>query len=143
MYQKFVNEENVTFISLIMFYEHNNTFFRVFLSVAYTIIDHFICIHYLCIFQDKLSKQNSNFEKKFNDLSRMGIPDILMSIMSCHGFSKKSTFFFTCRSALVHCYISKGLIIVETEEVNLDHVPIRVKNQINSVNLHDEDSLFT
>ena len=58
-------------------------------------------------------------------------------------FQNKSTFFFTCRSALVPCYLSKGLIIVETEEVNLDHVPIRVKNQINSVNLHDEDSLFT
>ena len=69
--------------------------------------------------------------------------DILMSIMSCRGFSKKSTFILTCRSALVPCYLSKRLIIVETEEVNLDHIPIKVKNHINSVDLHDEDSLFT
>ena len=69
--------------------------------------------------------------------------DILMSIMSCRGFSKKIKIIFTCCSALVPCYLSKRLIIVETEEVNLDHIPIRVKYQINYVDLHDEDSLFT
>ena len=109
-------KKNVTFISLIMFYQCNNT---VFLECCYLLFIPSLIILFvfiICVFF-KISYPNTivTLKKKFNDFSRMGIPDILMSIMSCRGFSKKnSTFIFTCRSALVPCYLSKGIIIVET-----------------------------
>ena len=75
----------------------------------------------------------------------MGIPDILVNIMSCNVFSKysMSTAILTCRSDLVLYYISKAFFIVETREVGLDNIPVSVKHQINADNLHPEDSLLT
>ena len=67
--------------------------------------------------QDKLSKHDNNFEKtKFKNLSGLGIPAILMNIMSCHGFYKSSisTVILTCRSYLISNYLSKGFLIFET-----------------------------
>ena len=55
----------------------------------------------------------------------MGIPEILMNIMSCHGFS--TNLISTWHSALVTFNISKGIFIVDTEEGNLDNITIRVK----------------
>ena len=73
-------------------------------KVIYTIFNNYICLDYLGIFQYKWSKHNNKFENtKSEDLSGLGIPDTLMNIMSCHGFSKSSisTVILTCRSALV------------------------------------------
>ena len=49
-------------------------------------------------------------------MSGMGTPEILMNIMSCHGFSKytASSVILTCRGSLVPCYLNKVFITVET-----------------------------
>ena len=61
--------------------------YKVTRSVIYTIIDDYICLDYLVLLKENLSKHDNNFEKnKFRDLSALGIPDICMNIMSCHGF---------------------------------------------------------
>ena len=58
-------------------------------EVIYTIIDEYICPDYLGLLQEKLSKDNNNSKKtNFNDLSELGIPEISMTIMSCHVFVK-------------------------------------------------------
>ena len=50
-----------------------------------TIIENYICIDYLGIVQDKLSKHDNSFENtKFKIFSGLIIPEILMNIMSCH-----------------------------------------------------------
>ena len=61
-------------------------------------------------------------------MSGLVIPEILMNIMSCRGFS---------RSLISTYYLSKLFVIVETEEGGLYNIPIRVKNKINAVNLHN------
>ena len=53
--------------------------------MIYAIIDGYNCLDYLGLLQETLSKRDNNFEKTdFNYLSGLGIPDILMNIMSCH-----------------------------------------------------------
>ena len=72
-----------------MCYENRNTvMFRVLVSVAYIIIDNHICIDCLCLFQNSIFKQDREFGKTSNDLFLIGIPVILIYIMSSHGFSK-------------------------------------------------------
>ena len=73
-----------------MFYYHRGKIiFRVLVSVIYTIIDHLICLDYMYLIQDKLSKHDKNFVKKyFNYFSGIGVPEILMNLVSCHGFEK-------------------------------------------------------
>ena len=61
--------------------------YKVIRAVIYATIDEYFFLDYLGLIQEKLSKHDDNFKKtKFDDLSRLGIPEILMNIMSCHGF---------------------------------------------------------
>ena len=100
----------------------------------------------MSLLQYKLSKNDNNFENnKFKDLYGLGIPDILMNIMSCHGFYKYSiyTVILACWSALARYYISKGFVIVETEVGGVDNITITMKEQIHAAHLHQEESLLT
>ena len=49
-------------------------------------------------------------EKIYDNIPRIGIPDVLMNLMSCHGFSRDThlTTIPTCHSKLISYYISKG-----------------------------------
>ena len=103
----------------------------------YTIIDNYICLDYLVLIQEKFPKHDNNFENtRFKDFSRLGIPEILMNIISCRGFSKSSvlTVILTCRSALVPYYLSKRFIIVKTEEGGVDNIPTTVKIKSKLIN---------
>ena len=74
--------------------------------------------------------------KNSNDLLGTEIPEILMNIMACHGFSKYriSTVIFTCPIIPVPWYFFKGFIIVETEKGGPDNIAIMSKQQINAFN---------
>ena len=90
--------------------------FRVFGSAIYTILDSFISIDHLSLLKDKLSKHDNRYEKtKFNGFNGMEIPEILMNIVSFHGFAKYQQYkvILSCRSALVSYSISKLFVIVE------------------------------
>ena len=78
--------------------------YKVIGAVMYNIIDKYICLDYLGLLQENLSKHDNNFKKtKFKNLSGLGIPEILMSIVSCHIFVKSSilTVILICRNNLV------------------------------------------
>ena len=112
----------------------------------YNIIGKYIFLDYLGLIQYKLSKYDNKFEKtKFNNLSGMRIPEIVMNIMSCHVFSKYpiSTVILSYDSSLVQYYLNEIFFIAETEEGGPYNTPITVKDQINAVNLHKEDNLLT
>ena len=99
-------------------------------EVMYPIIDEYIYLHYLGLLQETLSKNDNNFKNtKFNDLSGLVINNILMNIMSCHGFvkSSRSTIILTCCNALVPYYIYKVCVIVETEVGGVYSIPIIAK----------------
>ena len=80
----------MSILSLTMFYGNRITFIYILVgAVIYTIIDEYICPDYLGLLQENLSKDNNNSKKtNFNDLSELGIPEISMTIMSCHVFVK-------------------------------------------------------
>ena len=93
-----------------MFYDNRNTLmYEVIGSVIYTNFDEYICLDDLVLIQENLSKHDNNFKNiKFNDLSDLVIPDILMNIISCHGFVKYSisTVILTYRNSLAPYYFS-------------------------------------
>ena len=61
--------------------------YKVIGDFIYTIIDDYICLEYIGLIEDKLFKHDMNCEKtEFKKFSGLGIHDILMNIMSCHGF---------------------------------------------------------
>ena len=101
-----------------MFYDHSKkSMFSVIWAGIYTIIYGYICIDYLGLLQDKSSKDYNRFEKtKLTNLSGLVMSEILMNIMSFHGFFKYpiSKFILSCRSDLVLYYVSEWFIIVET-----------------------------
>ena len=71
----------------------------------------------------------------------MGITEILMNYLYCHGFekNKQSTVILTLHISLVSYYLPKQFVIVETKESGLDNVTIRVQKKISEVSKHDED----
>ena len=101
----------------------------------YLFIDNFICLDYLGILQKHLSDHNNKVkETKLNELSGLIIPETIMNIMSCHGFSKPtiSTVIITCLSVLVPYYLSELFFIVEKEEGIFENIPEKVLNKINA-----------
>ena len=105
-------KDNAHIFSILIIYENREKIiFKVLSSVVYCIIEKYLCADYLCFQQAKLHFVNKIFEnKKINDISGIRIPELLMNIISCHGFvnDKKSTIIFSCCSKLVDYYVSKG-----------------------------------
>ena len=76
--------------------------YRVLSCVVYTLIHNYVCIYYLSC-QPKtlcgISKNPTFKEKYFNLLLGIGIPELLLNLVSCHGFMLKSrsTVILNCR----------------------------------------------
>ena len=86
----------------------NNMIFKVLSSVVYCIIKNHVCADYLCCPQTKLHAENKGFKNTtYNDISGIGIPEILMKIISCHGFvnDSNSAVIFSCCIKLVDYYL--------------------------------------
>ena len=74
-------------LSLMMFYHKEKTVvYKLIGSVINEFIDNFICLDYLGILQLFLFSYDNKFEKKFNNLSGLVVPKIIMNIMLCHSF---------------------------------------------------------
>ena len=84
-------------------------------SVVYFIIQNYIYVYYLWLKQAKLYSAHKGFENTtFNDILGIRISELLINIMSCHGFvnDKKSTAILSCSRKLVSYYLSKGFVII-------------------------------
>ena len=89
-------QKNTCVISLVMIYENRTTnptkMFRVLSCVLYYVIDNYVCIDYLCwhsktlivICCDKMFVGTG-----YNESLGIGIPEMLLNLISCHGFTKK------------------------------------------------------
>ena len=75
-----------------MFYENRmNIIFKVLISVVYFIIDNYVCTDYLYCPQTKLNVSNKWFENTtYNDISVIGIPELLMNFISYHRFANNT-----------------------------------------------------
>ena len=80
--------------------------------VVYYLIDNFVCIDYLSFKSKTLISISSKpeFEQiSFNILLNVGITELLLNLLSCHGLMKKtdSTVILNFRSRLVNNYLEK------------------------------------
>ena len=108
-------------MALMSIYENNEkdtkTVYRVLNCVVYNLIDNYVCIDYLSCQSKTLCgiSINPTFkETSFNLLLGIGIPELLLDLVSCHGFNKKShsTVILNFQSRLINNYSSKLFFIV-------------------------------
>ena len=96
-------------LALVIFYESGEKnakkIFRVLSCVIYTIIDKYVCIDYLGSKKSKLSDlkigrtgSSKHHGMYYNNLFGIGIPDLLLNMLSCNGFLKNndSVFILKC-----------------------------------------------
>ena len=142
----FITRRNTCVLASVMFYEtrHKNTtkYFRELSCVIYTIIDNYVCINYLD-FQPKtlsvICMDRKYFDKSFNKLLGIGIPDLLMNLLLCHGSMKNtnSTVISLCTSRMLEYYFSKRLVMLELNSNNLMRIANEAKQRINEMYIHD------
>ena len=78
--------------------------------------------------------------KNNNELLGIGIPEVLMYIILCHGFAKitNSTVILVCRSSLVNYYLSKWFVIIEHNSKHSSSVPNEMKQRIHVINMQKQ-----
>ena len=90
-------KKNTRVLALVIFYESGNInprkMFKALSCVIYTIIDKYVCIDYLGTEKKKISYlkigctlSSKNDGMDYNNLFGIGILDILLNMLSCHGF---------------------------------------------------------
>ena len=73
-----------------------------------------------------------------NELLGIGIAEVLMNLISCHGLMKKinSTVILLCHTRLVEYYLEKGFVCLQHNSKHLSIVPNEVKQIIHSIEIH-------
>ena len=68
-------------------------------------------------------------QTSFNILLGIGIPELLLNLLSCNGFMKKtgSTVILNCQYRLVNNYLAKVFYIIEKYSNKLSMLPNNVK----------------
>ena len=135
-------KKNTYVMALIIIYETGGkdirNVYRVLSCVVYTLIDNYVCIYYL-LCQSKTLPGISNIpifkEISFNLLLGIGISEMLLNLVSCHGCMMKynSTVTLNCLSRLINNYLSKGLFIIEQGSKQLNFITIYLRLKINLV----------
>ena len=91
---------------------------RVISCVVYSLIYNYVCIEYMSCQSKTLSfiSYKPTFEQtSFNILLGIGIPELLLDLVSCHSFTKKlySTVILNFRYRLINNYLARGFYIIE------------------------------
>ena len=92
-----LSKNNTSVLALIIVYEtrggNPKKYFRVLICFVYSIIKNCVCFDYLACPSNKLSEINvgciggSKYgDKSFDRILGIGIPDLLMNLISCYGF---------------------------------------------------------
>ena len=101
--------------------------FRVLSCVIYTITGKYVCIDYLGPEKSKLSDlrlggtgRYKHYDTDYDNVFEIGIPDLLLNLLSCLGFSKnnESVVIFKCTHRISEYYFNKGFVIFECYEEN-------------------------
>ena len=83
----FLDKDNTRVTALPILNENRKTMiFKVLGSVIYWIMDNYLCVDYLCLQQAKIYFAHKIFENKIFNNIQIDISELLMNIMSCHGF---------------------------------------------------------
>ena len=140
-------KKNIIVLSLLMFYEtikNPKKFFRVLSCFIYTIIINYVCIDYLSSESKKISELPFYYgggfkhENKSHDkMLGIGIPDLLINLMSCGGVLENmhSIFILNIPKRILEYYFSKGFTLFDNNTNNLSKISNEVK-----VRIHVEDT---
>ena len=114
------------------------TLFIVLSFVVFTLIENYYCIDYLSCKSKTLCdiSNNKNFkENSLNLLLGVGIPELLLKLLSCNEFMLKSnsTVILNCRSRRINNYLSKGFSIINRGSKQLKLIPNDLILRINIV----------
>ena len=117
--------------------------YRVLSCVNYTLIYNYVCIDYVPCKSNTLSAISCNptfKDTSFNILLGIGIPEMLLNLVSCHGFMKKpnSTLILNCQTRMINNYLSKGFSVIKQKK-QLSLLPNDVRLRINMINPLDTD----
>ena len=79
-----------------------------------------------------LGGSNKYFNKSYDNILGFGIPDLLINVLSCHGFLKNNDYVVIpkCPNGMFENYFNKGLIIFDCDKNNLERLPSKIKNRI-------------
>ena len=93
--------------------------FKVLSCVIYTIIDKYVCIDYLGTDKNKISElkiactgSSKHDGMDYNNLFGIGIPDLLLNMLSCHIILKNngSIVILKCPNRMSEYYFNKGFV---------------------------------
>ena len=138
-----MREKDTCVIAIVILYEtktkNPTKVYRVLSCVLYSVMYNYVWIDFLCCHSKTLSVISSDkiFEEaSYNDLIGIGIPEVLMNLISCHGFTKQtnSTVILAYRYCLVNYYLEKGYVILEHNSKHLSSVPNDVKLRVHVIN---------
>ena len=94
-------------------------------SVIYTIIVKYVRINYLGFEKSKLSYlrlgctgKNKHNDMDYENVLGIGVPDLLLNWLSCHGFLKniESVVILKCLNRMSEYYFNKVFVIFECDE---------------------------
>ena len=82
-------------------------------------------------------------DTSFNNLSGIGITDILLNIVSCYGFiqDNNSTLILTRRIILVSYYLPNFFVTIEKYSKALKNALIS-QNRVHAINMYNRDSIM-
>ena len=135
-------------MALIMICENNgvNTkiMYRLLSCVVYYIIVNYVCIDYISCQSKTLSSISSkpiSEQTSFNILFGIGIPELLLNLLSCHGFVNKpnSTVVLNVQSRLINNYLAKVFYIIENYSEQKSMLSNDMKLRINVTDWLDTD----
>ena len=113
--------------------------FRVLSCVIYTIIDRYVCIDYLGTETNKISElrlgctlKTKHEDMDYDNLFGIGIPDILLNMLSCHGFlnNNESIVILKCPNRMSKYYFNKLFIQITCDEDHFFKNPVKVKDRV-------------
>ena len=142
-----MKKKNKYVIAPIMFYDSKGTkpekLYRVLSCFLSHLIDNYVCIDYLYCQYKTLGRIYSNIiyeQTSFNMLLGIDIPEVLLNLVSCHGFieRKNSTVILNFRSCLVNNHLEKWFFLIENNSKQL----IILSNDVELI-IHANDQLET
>ena len=83
-------------------------------------------------------------DKIFNKILGIVIPDLLMKLMSCHGFLKNldSVVILKCPKRMLEYYFSKEFNILECNVINLEKLPNNIKQRTHAEETDNSDKVM-
>ena len=113
--------------------------FKVFSCVIYTIIGNYVCIDYIGSEKKHLSALllfpggcYKHFNKRNYNLLGIGIPYMLINLLSCHGFLRNKDYvvILKCPNRMFEYHLNKIFVIFDCDKDNLEKLPSEIKDII-------------